>query len=62
MSDDFLTDFFRPAKYVSLGPEPLWAYYHAREMDARNIRAVILGLQVGEGREKLRRELRQPYV
>lgn len=60
--ENFLTDLLGPARYVALGPEPLWAYWHAREVDGKNIRAVVLGIRAGQDRESLRRQLRRSYV
>jgi V/A-type H+-transporting ATPase subunit C len=53
--ENLLTEILQPARYVSLGPEPLWSYYFARETDARNIRSIILGLLSGRGSPVLRR-------
>ncbi len=60
--DNFLTELIQPAKYVTLGPEPLWAYYLARETDAKNVRALILGTLSGREPEAIRAGLRRPYV
>jgi V/A-type H+-transporting ATPase subunit C len=60
-SDDFLTRLLRPAKYLSLGPEPLWAWHLAREIDAKNVRTLVLGTLAGIAPERLRALLRQPY-
>lgn len=60
--DDFLTALLEPARYVSLGPEPLWAYWLARETDAKSIRAILIGLRSRPQKEGLDRRLRRPYV
>ena len=46
----------------SLGPEPLWAYWLARETDAKSIRAILIGLRSRPQKEGLDRRLRRPYV
>jgi len=56
--EDLLTRILQPARYVALGPEPLWSFYFARETDARNVRSIALGLLSGRGSPALRR----PYV
>jgi len=60
-SDDFLTRLLRPARYLSLGPEPLWAWHLAREIDAKNVRTLVLGTLAGIAPERLRSLLRQPH-
>jgi V/A-type H+-transporting ATPase subunit C len=61
-SDDFLTRLLQPARYLALGPEPLWAWHLAREIDAKNVRTLVLGTLAGIPPEKLRTLLRQPHV
>ena len=61
-TDDFLTALLEPARYVSLGPEPLWAYWLARETDIKSIRAILIGLRSRPDGESLGRRLRRPYV
>ncbi len=60
-SDDFLTRLLQPARYLALGPEPLWAWHLARETDAKNVRALVLGKRAGIAPDRLRALLRQPY-
>jgi V/A-type H+-transporting ATPase subunit C len=60
-SDDFLTRLLQPARYLSLGPEPLWAWHLAREIDAKNVRTLVLGTLAGIAPERLRTLLRQPH-
>jgi vacuolar-type H+-ATPase subunit C/Vma6 len=60
-SDDFLTRLLQPARHLSLGPEPLWAWHLGREIDAKNVRTLILGTLAGIAPERLRTLLRQPY-
>jgi vacuolar-type H+-ATPase subunit C/Vma6 len=40
--NDFLIDVLRPAKYISFGPEPLFAYYFAKVNEINLIRMIIL--------------------
>jgi V/A-type H+-transporting ATPase subunit C len=60
-SDDFLTRMLQPARYLSLGPEPLWAWHLAREIDAKNVRTLVLGTLAGIAPERLRTLLRRPH-
>jgi V/A-type H+-transporting ATPase subunit C len=60
-ADDFLMRLLEPARFVSLGPEPLWAWHLAREMDAKNVRAIVFGALAGIDPERRRSLLRQPY-
>jgi len=61
-TDDFLTSLVEPSRYVSLGPEPIWAYWLARETDLKNIRSVLVTLESGTSREDLGNRLRSSYV
>jgi V/A-type H+-transporting ATPase subunit C len=60
-SDDFLTRLLQPTRYLSLGPEPLWAWHLAREIDAKNVRTLILGNRAGIAPQRLRTLLRLPH-
>jgi V/A-type H+-transporting ATPase subunit C len=60
--DDFLTSLLGPSRYVSLGPEPIWAYWLARETDLKNIRSVLVMLESGTPGEALGKRLRRSYV
>ena len=40
--NDFLISVLKPAKYISLGPEPLLAYYFAKVNEINLIRMIIL--------------------
>ena len=61
-ADDFLTRLLRPARYLALGPEPLWAWHLAREIDAKNVRTLVLGALAGSAPDRLRALLRQPHA
>lgn len=60
-SDDFLTRLLRPARYLSLGPEPLWAWHIGLGIDAKNVRALVLGRRAGLATEALRTLMRLPH-
>ena len=60
-ADDFLTRLLGPARFVSLGPEPLWAWHLAREIDAKNVRAIVLGALAGIDPDRRRALLRQTH-
>jgi V/A-type H+/Na+-transporting ATPase subunit C len=60
-ADDFLTRLLQPTRYLSLGPEPLWAWHLAREIDAKNVRTLILGNLAGIAPQRLRTLLRLPH-
>jgi len=60
--DDYLLNFVRKAKYISLGIEPLIGYLVAKEMELKNLRAIIVGRFNGLSSETIKEMLRESYV
>jgi len=61
-ADDFLTELLRPVRRLPLGPEPLWAWHLARDVEAKNVRALMLGALAGLPAARVRPRLRRPYA
>lgn len=62
LSDDYLTALIKEAKFVPLGPEPLFAYVLAKESEIRNIRIILAGKVNGVPAEIIRERLRDVHV
>jgi len=60
--DDYLLDFTREAKYISLGIEPLIGYLLAKEMEVRNLRIIMVGKFNLLAPEIIRERLRETYI
>jgi V/A-type H+-transporting ATPase subunit C len=56
-SADILLNLLKETKFIPFGPEPLFAYIPARELEFRNIRYVILGRTNGLDKETVRENL-----
>lgn len=59
LSDDFLMEYIRKAKLVSLGIEPLIGYILAKEMEIKQIRLILLGKLRGV---EVGKRVSDPYV
>ena len=59
--DEKMRDIISPAKYRSLGPDPLAAYLVAKELEIRSARIILSGKRNGVNSEKLRARLRELY-
>ena len=59
--DEKMRDIISPAKYRSLGPDPLAAYLVAKELEIRSARIILSGKRNGIDSEKLRTRLRELY-
>ncbi len=62
LCDNFLMDYLKRAKYISLGPEPLFAYVLAKESEVRQIRILMVGKINNIGEQALKERLRDVYV
>jgi len=60
--DDYLLNFVKEAKYISLGIEPLIGYLVAKEMEVKNLRTVIVGKFNGLSLEIIKERLRKSYI
>lgn len=59
--DEKRRDIISPAKYRSLGPDPLAAYLVAKELEIRSVRIILSGKRNGVDNEKMRARLRELY-
>lgn len=62
LADDYLTALVKEARFVPLGPEPLFAYILAKESEIRNIRIILAGKVNGVPAEIIRERLRDVHV
>ncbi len=60
--DDRAVEMSLDAKYISLGPEPLIAYYLAREAEIKNVRILISAVANGIHYDIVRARLRRLYA
>ncbi|MBQ6163995.1 MAG: V-type ATPase subunit [Clostridia bacterium] len=60
--DDALSELTYPAKWMSLGPDPLIAYYFARQTEIKNIRIIMSCRRLGLPAERIRQRVRKQYV
>ncbi|MDD4414577.1 MAG: V-type ATPase subunit [Oscillospiraceae bacterium] len=60
--DDRLTECIRETKSVFFGPDPLAAYYLAREIELRNIRILLSGKRHEVDDSVIRERMRKLYV
>lgn len=60
--DDRIMARLQPVKYTFFGPEPLIAYYLAREAEVRNIRILLSGKRHEVEDSVIRERMRQLYV
>ncbi|WP_461205507.1 V-type ATP synthase subunit C [Clostridium sp. DL1XJH146] len=62
LSDNFIMNFIKDAKYVSFGVEPLIAYIFAKENEIKVIRIIMVGKLNNIAPEVIRERLRDIYV
>lgn len=62
LSDDFMINFLKKAKYIHLGIEPLIAYLIAKETEVKNARIVMIGKINKIESDVIRERLRETYV
>ena len=62
LSDDHLMECLQKAKRIPFGPEPLFAYCYAKEIEIRQIRIILTGKFNKVPSESLRKRLRACYV
>ena len=60
--DDRLMELIQKAKSTYFGPDPLAAYYLAREAELRNIRILLSGKRHGVEDAVIRERMRKLYV
>lgn len=62
LSDNFIMNFIKDAKYVSFGPEPLIAYIFAKENEIKIVRIIMVGKLNNIDADVIRERLRDIYV
>ena len=62
LADDFLIDYLQQGKRKTFGLEPLVGYLYAKEIEVKNIRAILVGKINGLPIEAIRERLRNVYV
>lgn len=62
LCDNAVMDYFRDARHVSFGVEPILGYLYARESDATTIRIIMSGRMAGLDTDTIRERLRECYV
>ena len=60
--DDYLIGFLKQAKYITFGPEPILAYYLAKQNEIKLIRWVIIGKLNDLPKEEILERLNDTYV
>lgn len=60
--DDYLMNYIKDAKYISIGVEPVFAYLYAVETEVKNLRLILAGKLNNVDSEIIRERLRESYV
>jgi vacuolar-type H+-ATPase subunit C/Vma6 len=60
--DDALITFARGARRLAMGPEVITGFILGREVEARNLRIILMGVARDMGGPTVRRRLRETYV
>lgn len=60
--DDYLMNYIKDAKYISIGVEPVFAYLYAVETEVKNLRLILAGKLNDVDSEIIRERLRESYV
>lgn len=60
--DNFIMDYLREAKYVSMGPEIIIAYIFAVENEIKSVRIILTGKKNRINPDIIRERLREAYV
>ena len=62
LSEDFIMNYMKKAKYITFGLEPLIAYIYAKETEIKLIRIIMVGKLNNIQSEVIRERLRENYV
>lgn len=60
--DNYFIDLIKEVKYITFGPEVIFAYALAKEMELKNLRIVLVSKLNGLDKEFIRGKLRDNYV
>ena len=61
LCDDYLTGFYETAQTQAFGPLPVLALLNAKAIEAKNLRLIITGKEVGLTDEQIRERMRETY-
>lgn len=59
LKDDSLTEMFDEAQTQAFGPLPLLAFLNAKEIEAKNLRLIVVGKRSGFTQEQIKERMRQ---
>ncbi|MGX7197272.1 V-type ATPase subunit [Enterococcus olivae] len=59
IKDNYLTSFFERSRTTAFGPLPLLAFLNAKDMEATNLRLIIVGKRSGFTKEQIRERMRE---
>ena len=62
LSDNYLINYIKPAKYIVFGVEPLIGYLLAKEHEMKLIRIIMIGKLNDLSAEAIRERLRDTYA
>ncbi|MEW9096214.1 MAG: V-type ATP synthase subunit C [Clostridiaceae bacterium] len=62
LTDNYIMDYIKKAKYVSFGIEPLLGYIMAKESEIKTVRIIMVGKLNNVAPEVIRERLRDVYV
>lgn len=60
--DDLITERIAKAKYKAFGPEPILAYYFAKEAEIKTLHIILTGKMNGSDEDVIRKRVRKLYV
>ena len=61
LKDECIYRYLKDATFDAFGPYPSLAYIHASEMEVKNIRLILVGIDNGFSEEQLRERMRPVY-
>ena len=62
LCDDMRIRYLADAKYITAGPEPIAAFYLAKESEIKNLRMILTGKLSKTPEETMKERLRETYV
>ncbi|MGH4118723.1 V-type ATP synthase subunit C [Clostridium sp.] len=62
LSENFIMKYLKDAKYVSFGPEPIFAYIAAKETEIKIIRIIMVGKLNNVSTDVIRERVREVYA
>ena len=62
LSDNYILNKLKVAKYVTFGPQPIFAYIAAKETEIKIIRIIMVGKLNNIGTSVIRERVREVYA